>query len=192
MINVHTYSNLFDRDVTINGVTYARKGDKILDERRFPNTEMKICWILNPYDKTPNPTKKEWQDVFRNIKKDDWKEEDPFPWSNDGEIKNEIRYSLLGYIFMDELGTVKWIRNGQEEIALPPSADMTSRDIPVLRYILPYPSDVIARSQGKYVNKYKYSDQETSTLANNLNSYSQNEKNHIFSCGINGIFRYFV
>ncbi len=150
----NTYNKSFIDKET--GTVYAQEGDKILDTWQFPNDGMKICWTLNPYDREPTPSLKEWQTVFKDIPKEKWVQETVFDWSNDDGVKNEIRNSLLGYIYLDDSGLVKVVRNGVPEIVVEPEVGTPVENLPEVRYILPYPRDVIARSQGKYVNKYGY------------------------------------
>ena len=133
-------------------------GQRILSEWQFPNNEMQICWALNPYElMLPaefNAIKKE----YSTIPSSDWQQEEYFAWvDGEGEIRNEIRYSLRGYIYMTDMGLLRIIRNGNEENPKTPSAEITADDLPVVRYILPIPRTEIARSKGQYVNKYGYS-----------------------------------
>lgn len=77
-------------------------------------------------------------------------------WSNDNTIKNEVRYSLLGYIYCDEFENMRIIDNGTVKFAPDLDTKPTVESLPVLRYILPIPNTVIRRSSGKYVNQYGY------------------------------------
>ena len=136
----------------------AWDGKRILSEWQFPNSDMQICWALNPYElmlpSEFNAIKKE----YSTIPSSDWQQEEYFAWvDGEGEIRNEIRYSLRGYIYMTDMGLLRIIRNGNEENPKTPSAEITADDLPVVRYILPIPRTEIARSKGQYVNKYGYS-----------------------------------
>lgn len=132
-------------------------GQRILSESQFPNSEMKICWAINPYENILpaqfNEIKKEYSDIPAT----DWQTEDYFAWKDgDDEIRNEVRYSLRGYIYMTDMGMLRIIRNGAEETPPTPSLTLTAEDLPVVRYILPIPRSEIARSHGQYENKYGY------------------------------------
>lgn len=70
-------------------------------------------------------------------------------WYNDDGISTSVCYSFYGYIRTDIKGNIVIVRNGQTET---PNED----NLPVVRYILPYPNDAILRSGGKYVNQYGY------------------------------------
>lgn len=70
-------------------------------------------------------------------------------WYGDDGISTSVCYSFYGYIRTDLKGNIIIVRNGQTET---PNVD----NLPVVRYILPYPNDAILRSGGKYVNQYGY------------------------------------
>jgi len=137
----------------------AWDGQRILSEAQFPNSDMKICWAINPYKSMKPAEFNEIKKEYDKITVTDWQQEEYFPWvDGDGNIRNEIRYSMRGYIYMTDMGMLRIIRNGNEENPPTPSVDLTANDLPVVRYILPIPSSEIARSQGKYTNKYGYTD----------------------------------
>lgn len=127
--------------------------DRLIPESAFPaNTTMKVVRILNPYKLMTEPEANAmgYKDMAKTALFSDW--------SSDNTIKNEVRYSLLGYIYLDENENF-WIvkgPNNQRETAVAPSVDVTAESLPVLRYILPIPNTVIRRSSGQYVNKYGY------------------------------------
>lgn len=77
-------------------------------------------------------------------------------WSSDYTIKNEVRFSLMGYIYCDELENMRIIDNGVPKTAPDLDTKPTVESLPVVRYILPIPNTVIRRSSGQYVNKYGY------------------------------------
>ncbi len=154
--NVRNYANKY-KDVHTNDEFASLNGKNILSEEQFPNREINICWALNPYKvldpKEFNKVKAEYNDIPTS----EWQTELFFEWvDGEGELKNEIRYSLLGYMFVNETGVLKIVRNGKEESAPVVSLDVDVNSLPEVRYILPYPRSEIARSQGKYVNKYGY------------------------------------
>ena len=156
--NLRNYPNRYKSVHTDADLSYL-DGQEILSERQFPNREMNICWALNPYEtldpKVFNKYKAEYGDII-DVK--EWQTELFFDWVDDGtgEIKNEIRYSLLGYMYMTENGVLQIVRNGVAQPAPALSLDIDPSTLPEVRYILPYPRTEIARSQGKYVNKYGY------------------------------------
>ncbi|MDE6685218.1 MAG: RagB/SusD family nutrient uptake outer membrane protein [Duncaniella sp.] len=154
--NVRNYPNRY-KDKHNNADLQQYDGQSILSEEQFPNREMNICWALNPY-KTMLPAQfNVYKAEYKDIPTSDWQSEDFFAWVTDeGEIRNEIRYSLLGYIYVSETGVLQIVRNGVSQPAPVVSLDVDVDNLPEVRYILPYPRSEVARSQGKYVNKYGY------------------------------------
>ncbi|MDE6415977.1 MAG: RagB/SusD family nutrient uptake outer membrane protein, partial [Duncaniella sp.] len=159
-----TYSNAFIQDYEYNGELVAQKGKRIIPFCAFPNNDIKIVWILNPYCKEAKmqPTLKEWQTKFSTIPNSDWFNEAQYSWTDgDGNVRDEIRYSLMGYIFYNELDQQKLIDGNGNETSVPmPDSSISDEDLvkklPVVRYIVPIPQSTVMRSQGKYVNKYGY------------------------------------
>jgi hypothetical protein len=77
-------------------------------------------------------------------------------WWNEGQgmPNNQILYSMLGYIRMDNRGDLYIVKNGT---AQPLSIDAsTVSNLPAVRYLLPYPEEAISRSNGAYKNYYGY------------------------------------
>ncbi|WP_288275715.1 hypothetical protein [uncultured Prevotella sp.] len=64
------------------------------------------------------------------------------------------KYSYYGYIRADENNALWIIRDGVQEQFDAIPADMST--LPAVRYILPYPNQVIQRSAGAYKNYYGY------------------------------------
>lgn len=170
LICVKTYKNKFSATVLDDTPNFANsgflctKGEPIMPFYSFPNSEMEICWMINPYSQFTNPKAlSSWQQVFTDIPKLNWISESHYAWKNDDETpKNEIRYSLRGYIYVDKTESpVIILAPKVEEAALVPDAAVSdeelARRLPVVRYILPIPTSTITRAQGKYVNKYGYS-----------------------------------
>ena len=121
---------------------------------QFPNTELKVVKILNPYKRmasndpllTSNP-------LFRSASTS------PLYWFDEdaGYPKSELLYSFYGYIYYNEAtGRVMVNNNGRYEDSPYPSSAPTVESLPVLRYILPYPRTVISRAYGAYKNQYGY------------------------------------
>lgn len=135
-------------------------------ERQFPNKEIKVCWLINPYEKYSSTALAEAKNKYTklgsaSIPTSSWTDEDIFAWWNEDaqEPKDEIRYSLLGFIQYSPSGSINLMRNGRLDNCPDPSENPTVDQLPVVRYILPYPASEIARSHGAYVNKYGYSQQ---------------------------------
>lgn len=142
----HDGKNYFVEDN--NGIKYStgwRVIDNVKDESVFPNTELKMI------------------DIFRGSNKD--KPQDLYPettetfaWYNEteGMPKEQIMYSWFGYIRADLRGNLYVINESGAPVQMPqPSEDMSSQ-LPLVRYILPYPNEVILRSGGAYQNYYGY------------------------------------
>lgn len=85
-----------------------------------------------------------------------WKNADYFNWYNDGAgaPRAECLYSFLGYIQANESARLTINRNGSYETMPWPLTD--AGQLPVVRYILPYPSEAIQRAAGAYTNYYGY------------------------------------
>lgn len=75
-------------------------------------------------------------------------------WQDAGYPKNEVMYSLYGFIRADESGNFSVVRDGQEERIEPIGYDV--KNLPVVRYLLPIPQEAITRSSGAYTNHYGY------------------------------------
>lgn len=74
--------------------------------------------------------------------------------SSGGRVKNECKNSFYGYILADANHNIWIIRNGVQTQF--PSTVPSAEDLPVVRYILPYPRTVIQRSGDVYKNYYGY------------------------------------
>ena len=80
-------------------------------------------------------------------------------WSNDdGSPKNQIVYSLYGYIRVDQGGNIVVVDNGvaQKFSINPDNAQDNINRLPAVRYLLPIPEEAIARSGNVYKNYYGY------------------------------------
>ncbi len=140
--------------------------EAVYSERQFPNNDIMVCWAANPYEKWTSSQIAEAKNKYTklgsaSISTSSWTDEDVFAWWNDDaqEPKDEIRYSLLGFIQYSPTGSINLMRNGNLDHCPDPSENPTVDQLPVVRYILPYPASEIARSHGAYVNKYGYSQQ---------------------------------
>jgi hypothetical protein len=110
----------------------------------FPNTTLKII------------------DIFRGSGKDANRElyteqSETFGWGNEstGMPKEQVLYSWFGYIRGDIRGNMMVVdTNGATQPIPEPSSDLSK--LPPVRYILPYPNEVILRAGGEYQNYYGY------------------------------------
>lgn len=107
----------------------------------YPNTTLDILDICNPYTKmssSERPKDSQSADFY------DW-------YTDNGYPKNEILYSFYGFVRGVEARMYIVGNNGE----LQPFTTDTS-NLPVVRYILPYPNAAIQRSAGVYKNYYGY------------------------------------
>lgn len=147
------YTIYYFDDIANNDIPDAK--DRYTAEQ-FPNqsSNVKVCWIRNLYRKVENADRVSIVVGDEQVKPSstnlmDWSEQDGFP-------KDYFLYSTRGYIYSNEDGEIIINDNGQPASALDPSTMPKASDLPVIRYILPYPRAVITRSMGKYTNKYGY------------------------------------
>lgn len=103
----------------------------------MPNTTLPVVEIYNPWDFARNPGKEWAQGYYLSQMYDD----------TNGYPKGQALWSLRGYIKTKD-------HYGNEVI--PDLWEVAPESLPTVRYILPYPEDVIARSGGAYENKYGY------------------------------------
>ena len=172
------YSSLFPSSVYWCYVeNYNTGGILNKNSAYFPNTSLPMVYIYNPYSNTTKPTSKpaNFFDADDNLymlkvltAKDitgsgatstDWQTTD-VKWADDntGVIKNQVLYSLYGYIRVDQRSNIVVVNNGaasQFDINSSSAKANFSR-LPAVRYLLPYPEEAIARSNGAYKNYYGY------------------------------------
>ena len=148
-INVSVYENLPMKIYAI----VCNNGDIDATKFNFPNTTLKGLDIFNP-DEAQNdfsaiPSKyKGSGDNFKTV-------EEAFNWvKDDGNFQDAILFSLYGYIRGGEVDGNTYIVSNGNTVR---KNDLNDADLPVLRYILPYPNDAIQRSGGVYKNQYGYS-----------------------------------
>jgi hypothetical protein len=144
----------------------------------FPNRGVYMFYIANPYDGSfKNPTGTAPAKYFDDNELD----YDPVSaktitglstasntiswttattsWSNDdGTPKNQIVYSLYGYVRIDQGGNIVVVDNGvaQKFAINPDNAQDNINRLPAVRYLLPIPEEAIARSGNVYKNYYGY------------------------------------
>ena len=127
---------------------YYRKAANSKNTDTYPNTTLDIL---------------ELSDSFKDVRPaadpaNPWSQADVYGWWDESQgVKNECRYSLYGYIRTDLLGNPVVVNADGQPVSMPaPSADMQPSQLPVVRYILPYPREAIQRSAGAYKNYYGY------------------------------------
>ena len=144
-------------------------------DANFPNSNLYMLYIVNPWSADVQPSSKP-EDYFANLglsyepvsarditgqtssaKDVAWGNSENI-WSKDGVLKNEVLYSLFGYIRGDEDGSIKIVNNGAVvnfDIDTQ-NPEATVQQLPAVRYLLPYPQEAIARSDGRYKNYYGF------------------------------------
>ncbi len=123
--------------------------------KKYPNQSLESLRIHNAYANARQEPTKGIITLF-GFKADSWLRADFYQWGNpdSGYPKDQCLYSFYGFIRGDENGNIWLVRNGALEIL--PSYVPTVDELPVVRYILPYPQEVIQRSSGLYKNYYGY------------------------------------
>ena len=141
-----------DNTMTVDGIEKP-----IYEKSVFPNQDVKVCRSINPYRQMSSSEVNNLG--LNNVR------QDIIEWSKEGQIRNELRNSLRGYIYMVVEGGDENGADGVIMINNNGTWSMDSRDLatfpnrtnlPVIRYILPIPQSVIDRSHGRYENKYGY------------------------------------
>lgn len=103
----------------------------------MPNTALPMIEIYNPWTFVRNPGGEWAQGYYLSQMYDD----------TNGYPKGQALFSLRGYIrATDHYGSQ----------VVPDLWEVAPESLPTVRYILPYPEDVVARSGGAYENKYGY------------------------------------
>ena len=171
------YSNLWPSSVYWCRVENYNVGG-ILDKNStyFPNTSLPMIYVYNPYSAAAKSTKKPaaYFDADDNLymlkvltEKDitgsgatsnDWQTTNIEWTNNDGTIKNQVLYSLYGYIRVDQRNNIVVVDNGSANLFNINTSDAAANfnRLPAVRYMLPYPEEAIARSNGVYKNYYGY------------------------------------
>ena len=145
-------------------------------DANFPNSNLYMLYIVNPWSADVQPSSKP-EDYFANLglsyepvsakditgqtssaKDVAWGNSENIWSSQDGVLRNEVLYSLFGYIRGDEDGSIKIVNNGAVvnfDIDTQ-NPEATVQQLPAVRYLLPYPQEAIARSDGRYKNYYGF------------------------------------
>jgi len=171
------YSSLFPTSVYWCYVeNYNTGGIQNKCNAYFPNTSLPLVYVYNPYKSSSKDTKKPaaYFDADDNLymlkvltEKDitgsgatnnDWQTTNIEWVNNDATIKNQVLYSLYGYIRVDQRNNIVVVNNGSASTF---NVDISSAEsnfsrLPAVRYMLPYPEEAIARSNGAYKNYYGY------------------------------------
>ena len=171
------YSNLWPSSVYWCRVENYNVGG-ILDKNStyFPNQSLPMIYVYNPYSAAAKSSKKPaaYFDADDNLymlkvltEKDitgsgatsnDWQTTNIEWTNNDGTIKNQVLYSLYGYIRVDQRNNIVVVDNGSANLFNINTSDASANfnHLPAVRYMLPYPEEAIARSNGVYKNYYGY------------------------------------
>lgn len=123
--------------------------------KKYPNQSMKSLRIYNAYERAKTEPLKSHISLG-GFTAEAWMKADFFVWGNDdlGLPKDQCLYSFYGFIRGDIGGNIWLVRNGALEQL--PLTIPTVEQLPVVRYILPYPEEAIKRSYGVYKNYYGY------------------------------------
>ena len=119
----------------------------------YPNQSLPSLRLYNAYKGMSQPTTS--QITRGGFSAKGWSNAKFYNWYNDATAQpnNQCKYSFYGYIRCDDNGNIWIIRNGiQEQFSNIPETEQ----LPAVRYILPYPNQVIQRSAGAYKNYYGY------------------------------------
>lgn len=121
---------------------------------KYPNQSLKSLRIFNPYKLTSMPPANSIITSY-GFDAQKWDYADFYQWgdANSGQAKDQCKYSFYGFMRSDDNGNIWLVRNGsQESFSTIPAA----KDLPVVRYLLPFPNLAIQRSAGAYKNHYGY------------------------------------
>lgn len=139
------YAQYYGYNVTKDGVVM----------KKYPNQSMKSLRIYNAYSKAKSePTKGNIS--LGGFSAPAWNRTTFFEWGDTdaGVPKDQCLYSFYGFIRGDGNGNVWLVRNGALEQL--PTTIPSVEELPVVRYILPYPQEAIKNSMGVYKNYYGY------------------------------------
>lgn len=119
----------------------------------YPNQSLPSLRLYNAYKGISQPTTSQIRTF--GFTAEGWSNAKFYNWFNDATAQpnNQCKYSFYGYIRTDDNGNIWIIRDGvQEQFNSIPATET----LPAVRYILPYPNQVIQRSSGAYKNYYGY------------------------------------
>ncbi len=130
---------------------YWRQVHNLNEPQIFPNTTLDMLIIDNPFWQESRPQ----DDNTQNIK---WNMTETMGWWNEsaGTPQAQVLYSLYGFIRCDANGNPFVVKGDGTTETLPAPENANAKNLPVVRYILPYPEQAIQRSSGTYKNYYGY------------------------------------
>ena len=120
----------------------------------YPNQSLKSLRVYNAYKPTTMPVKSYITNF--GFQASAWNYADFYQWGDTdaGTPKDQCKYSFYGFIRSDDGGNIWLIENGAQKPF--PTNIPSAEELPVVRYILPYPNLAIQRSAGQYKNYYGY------------------------------------
>ena len=121
---------------------------------KYPNQSLKSLRVYNAYTPTTMPVKRYITNF--GFQASAWNYADFYQWGDTdaGTPKDQCKYSFYGFIRSDDGGNIWLIRDGVQTLF--PTNIPSAEELPVVRYILPYPNLAIQRSAGQYKNYYGY------------------------------------
>lgn len=121
---------------------------------KYPNQSLKSLRVFNAYKPTSMPVKSYITNF--GFQATAWNYADFYQWGDTdaGTPKDQCKYSFYGFIRSDDGGNIWLIENGAQKSF--PTNIPSAEELPVVRYILPYPNLAIQRSAGAYKNYYGY------------------------------------
>lgn len=122
--------------------------------QKYPNQRLKSLRILNAYRTSAPPVTSQIKNF--GFQAAAWNNADFYQWgdADTGTPRDQCKYSFFGFIRADDSGNIWLIRDGVQTLF--PSSIPEASELPVVRYILPYPNPAIQRSAGAYKNYYGY------------------------------------
>lgn len=120
----------------------------------YPNQTMQSLRIYNAYKPAQQPVKSYITNF--GFQAQAWNYADFYQWGDEstGTPRDQCKYSFYGFIRSDDGGNIWLIKDGVQTLF--PSDIPSAEELPVVRYILPYPNLAIQRSNGAYKNYYGY------------------------------------
>jgi len=120
----------------------------------YPNQSLPSLRIFNPYAAQSQPVTS--QITRGGFAAEAWSYAKFYNWYNDATAQpnNQCKYSFYGFIRSDDNGNLWLVRDGAQEPFNSIPDDV--KTLPVVRYILPYPNQVVQRAGGVYKNYYGY------------------------------------
>lgn len=159
-VNKYYYFSDYPR-YTAKKDTYAYDESEpgYLHEWEFPQTSpnMNIVWVLNRFCQPRSNDSKAKYKLADGTSMSQGSADNSWQDGNTQMPKAQLRYCLRGYMNCDEDKDVIQINDNGTYVTAPAvSSNPTADQLPVIRYILPYPRAVITKSMGKYSLKYGY------------------------------------